>query len=97
MDRMPDELWMEVCDIVEETGIKTILKKKSCKKAKWLSGEALQKQKKRNYAVSIKLLVCMKKKKKPKPMMAFSQSPGSNFPFSSERPSLPFETRVDVH
>ena len=42
MDRMPDELWMEVCDIVEETGIKTILKKKSCKKAKWLSQEALQ-------------------------------------------------------
>ena len=34
---MPDELWMEVCDIVQETGIKTILKKKKCKKAKWLS------------------------------------------------------------
>ena len=42
IDTVPDELWMEVCDIVEETGIKTILKKKSCKKAKWLSGEALQ-------------------------------------------------------
>ena len=39
---MPDELWMEVCDIVEETGIKTIPKKKKCKKANWLSGEALQ-------------------------------------------------------
>ena len=39
---MPDELWMEVCDTVEETGIKTILKKKKCKKAKWLSEEALQ-------------------------------------------------------
>ena len=39
---MPDELWMEVCDIVQETGIKTIPKKKKCKKAKWLSGEALQ-------------------------------------------------------
>ena len=41
-DRVPDELWMEVCDIVQETEIKTILKKKKCKKAKWLSGEALQ-------------------------------------------------------
>ena len=39
---MPDELWMEVCDIVQEAGIKTILKEKKCKKAKWLSGEALQ-------------------------------------------------------
>ena len=39
---MPDELWMEVCDIVQETGIKTIPKKKKCKKAKWLSGETLQ-------------------------------------------------------
>ena len=35
-DRVPDELWMEVCDIVQETGIKTIPKKKKCKKAKWL-------------------------------------------------------------
>ena len=39
---MPDELWMEVRDIVQETGIKTIPKKKKCKKAKWLSEEALQ-------------------------------------------------------
>ena len=39
---MPDELWTEVCDIVQETGIKTIPKKKKCRKAKWLSGEALQ-------------------------------------------------------
>ena len=39
---MPDELWMEVLDIVQETGIKTIPKKKKCKKAKWLSEEALQ-------------------------------------------------------
>ena len=39
---MPDELWMEVRDIVQETGIKTIPKKKNCKKAKWLSEEALQ-------------------------------------------------------
>ena len=42
IDRMPDELWMEVCDIVQETGIKTISKKKKFKKAKWLSEEALQ-------------------------------------------------------
>ena len=39
---MPDELWNEVRDIVQETGIKTILKKKKCKKTKWLSEEALQ-------------------------------------------------------
>ena len=39
---MPDELWMEVCDIVQETGIKTIPMQKKCKKAKWLSEEALQ-------------------------------------------------------
>ena len=42
IDRVPDELWMEVHDIVQETGIKTISKKKKCKKAKWLAGEALQ-------------------------------------------------------
>ena len=42
IDRVSDELWNEVCDIVQETGIKTIPKKKKCKKAKWLSGEALQ-------------------------------------------------------
>ena len=42
IDRVPDELWVEVHDIVQEIGIKTILKKKKCKKAKWLSEEALQ-------------------------------------------------------
>ena len=42
IDRVPDELWMEVRDIVQETRIKTIPKKKKCKKAKWLSEEALQ-------------------------------------------------------
>ena len=42
IDRVPDELWIEVHDIVQETGIKTISKKKKCKKAKWLSEEALQ-------------------------------------------------------
>ena len=42
IDRVPDELWTEVCDIVQETGIKTIPKKKKCKKAKWVSEEALQ-------------------------------------------------------
>ena len=39
---MPDELWAEVCDIVQEAGIKTIPKKKKCKKTKWLSEEVLQ-------------------------------------------------------
>ena len=41
-DRVPDELWMEVRDIVQETGIKTIHMEKKCKKAKWMSEEALQ-------------------------------------------------------
>ena len=42
IDRVPDELWMEVRDISQETGNKTIPKKKKCKKAKWLSEEALK-------------------------------------------------------
>ena len=42
IDRVPDELWMEVCDIIQETGIKTIPIENKCKKAKWLSEEALQ-------------------------------------------------------
>ena len=42
IDRVPDELWNEVHDIVQETGIKTIPMEKKCKKEKWLSGEALQ-------------------------------------------------------
>ena len=42
IDRVPDELWTEVHDIVQETGIKTIPMEKKCKKAKWLSGEDLQ-------------------------------------------------------
>ena len=41
-DRVPEELWTEVCDIGQETGIKTIPKKRKCQKAKWLSEEALQ-------------------------------------------------------
>ena len=49
---MPDELWNEVCDIVQETGISIILKEKKCKKAKWLSGEALQIAVKRREAKS---------------------------------------------
>ena len=52
LDRVPDELWTEVRDIVQETGIKTIPKKKKCKKAKWLSEEALQKAVKRREAKS---------------------------------------------
>ena len=49
---MPDELWMEVRDIVQETGIKTIPMEQKCKKAKWLSGEALQIAVKRREAKS---------------------------------------------
>ena len=52
IDRVPDELWNEVRDIVQETGIKTILMEKKCKKAKWLSGEALQIAVKRREAKS---------------------------------------------
>ena len=49
---MPDEVWMEIPDIVQETGIKTILKKKKCKRAIWLSEEALQIAEKRREAKS---------------------------------------------
>ena len=52
IDRVPDELWMEVHDIVQETGIKTIPVEKKCKKAKWLSEEALQIAVKRREAKS---------------------------------------------
>ena len=51
-ERLPDELWNEVRDIVQETGIKTILMEKKCKKAKWLSEEALQIAVKRREAKS---------------------------------------------
>ena len=50
MDRVPEELWMEVCNIVQEAGIKTIPKKKKRKKEKWLSEEALRIAKKRREA-----------------------------------------------
>ena len=49
---MPDELWNEVCDTVQETGIKTIPMEKKCKKVKWLSGEALHTAVKRREAKS---------------------------------------------
>ena len=52
IDRVPDELWTKVCDIVQEAVIKTIPKKKKCKKAKWLSGETLQIAVKRREAKS---------------------------------------------
>ena len=52
IDRVPDELWTEVRDIVQETGMKTIPMEKKCKKAKWLSGEALQIAVKRKEAKS---------------------------------------------
>ena len=50
IDRVPEELWTEVCNIVQEAVIKTIPKKKKCKKAKWLSEEALQIAEKRREA-----------------------------------------------
>ena len=59
IDRVPEELWMEVCDIVQDAGIKTIPKKRKCKKAKWLSEEALQVAEKRRE-------VKVKEKKKAK-------------------------------
>ena len=52
IDRVPDELWTEVRDIVQEAVIKTITKKKQCKKAKWLSEETLQIAEKRTEANS---------------------------------------------
>ena len=52
IDTVPDELWTEVCDIVQETGIKTIPMEKKCKNAKWLSWEALQIAVKRREAKS---------------------------------------------
>ena len=50
IDRVPEELWMEIGDIVQEAVMKTIPKKKKCKKAKWLSEEALQIAEKRREA-----------------------------------------------
>ena len=52
IDRVPEELWTEVCDLVQEAMIKTIPKKKKCKKAKWLSQEGLQIAEKRREAKS---------------------------------------------
>ena len=52
IERVPDELWTEVCDIVQETGYKIIPMEKKCKKAKWLSGDALQIAVKRREAKS---------------------------------------------
>ena len=53
IDRVPDELWLEVRDNAQETGIKTIPMEKKCKKAKWLSGEALQIAKDKRKDISI--------------------------------------------
>ena len=58
IDRVPDDLWTEVCDMVQETGIKTIPLEKKCTKAKWLSGEALQ--------IAVKRRVKQKAKEKRK-------------------------------
>ena len=66
IERVPDEIRTEVCDIAHETGIKTIPKKKKCKKSKWLSEEALQIAVKRRKAKSkgeehLKFFPCFKK------------------------------------
>ena len=64
IDRLPDELWNEVPDIVQESGIKTIPMEKKCKKARWLSGEGLQIAVKRRlpYDPAITLLgICLEK------------------------------------
>ena len=58
IDRVPDELWTEVRDIVQETGIKTIPMEKKCRKAKWRSGEALQ--------IAVKKKRCEKQRRKEK-------------------------------
>ena len=60
IDRVPEELWMEVPDIVQEAGIETIPKKKKCKKAKWLSEEAL--------LIAVKREAKAKEKRKDKPI-----------------------------
>ena len=58
IDRVPENLWTEVCDIVQEAVIKMILKKKKCKKAKWLSEEALQIAEKRKQREKGKIYPC---------------------------------------
>ena len=60
IDRVPEELWMEVPDIVQEAGMETIPKKKKCKKAKWLSEEAL--------LIAVKREAKAKEKRKDKPI-----------------------------
>ena len=55
IDRVPDELWMEVRDIVQETGIKTIPMEKKCKKAVWLSGEKRSKKQRRKGKIDISI------------------------------------------
>ena len=63
IDRVPEELWMEVCDIVQETGIKSIPKKKKDKNAKWLSEEALQIAVKRREVKRKDISICMQSSK----------------------------------
>ena len=63
---MPEELWKEVCDIVQEAETKTISKKKKCKKAKWLSEEALQIAEKRSEKQGRKARVYPTKRRFPK-------------------------------
>ena len=81
IDRVPDELWTELHDIGQETGIKTILKKKKCKKAKWLSEEALQiavkrrskKQRRKGKIYSIERRVPKKSKEIRKPSSVMNE------------------------
>ena len=68
IDRVPEELWMEVCDTVKETWIKTIPKKKHCKKAKWLSEEALQ--------IAVKRIVVKSKGEKEKNTHLYAEFQG---------------------
>ena len=87
MDGVSDELWTEVCDIVQETGIKTIPMEKKCKKAKWLSGEALQialkrreakskGEKKRYKHVNAEFQIARRDKKKSRPQQSMQRNRG---------------------
>ena len=69
---MPDELWTDVHDIVQETGIKTIPMEKKCKKPKWLSGEALQIAVKRSEKPRRKAKICPSECRVPKTSKASS-------------------------
>ena len=81
IDRVPDELWMEVRDIVQETGIKTIPIEKKCKKAKWLSGEALQIAVKRRKVKSKGVSLGIKPRREPHPFLILDRLRGIRWLF----------------